>query len=119
MEIIYGLISGIVTALGMGGGTILILLLDNFKNLDTHLAKGINLLFYIPTALLSIYYFYKSNIIDYKKTKDIIFWGVIGAIVGSVLSFKFDSKQIKKFFGIFVLLIACFEIYNFFKNKKS
>lgn len=119
MEIFYGLISGIITSLGMGGGTILILLLNAFQNIDMHMAKGINLLFYIPTALCSIYYFYKEKIIDYKVSRNIIVSGIIGSILGSVLSFKFKSNVIKKIFGLFILFIAIYEVYLFFKNKKD
>ena len=39
-EIFFGAISGIVAALGMGGGTIFILLLGLFTNLEQHLIQG-------------------------------------------------------------------------------
>ena len=54
-EILFGLISGIVAALGMGGGTILILLLGIFTNLKQHLIQGTNLIFFIPTSIVAIY----------------------------------------------------------------
>ena len=119
MEIIYGVISGIVTALGMGGGTILILLLNIFTNLDTHLIQGINLMFFIPTAILTCVLNWKRNLIDFKISKKIIYSGIIGSILGSLLSFKIDNASLKKYFGIFLILIAIYEIYELILQYKS
>ena len=46
-EIIIGIVSGMVAALGMGGGTILILLLGIFTELKQHIIQGSNLIFFI------------------------------------------------------------------------
>ena len=53
-EVIFGIISGIVAATGMGGGTILILLLNLFANIEQHMIQGINLIFFITTSIVSI-----------------------------------------------------------------
>lgn len=115
-EIIIGCISGTVAALGMGGGTVLILLLGIFTNMNQHLIQGTNLIFFIPTSLTAIYMNIKNKNINYKKAYVIIFSGIIGSIIGSKLSFKIDSNAMKKYFGIFLLCIAIFEIYSFYKQ---
>ena len=45
LEILIGLISGIVTGIGMGGGTILIFLLTTFIGLEQHIAQATNLIY--------------------------------------------------------------------------
>ena len=45
IEVFIGILSGIVSSLGMGGGTILILLLTLFLGLDQKAAQGFNLIF--------------------------------------------------------------------------
>lgn len=117
-EILFGFISGIVAALGMGGGTILILLLGLFTNLKQHLIQGTNLIFFIPTSIVAIFMNVKNKNIDYKISLIIIISGIIGAIVGSKISFKIENNQLKKYFGIFLLFIAFFEIYSFFKQYR-
>ena len=117
-EIIIGCISGTVAALGMGGGTVLILLLGIFTNMNQHLIQGTNLIFFIPTSITAIYMNVKNKTIDYKISKVVIFSGIIGAFVGSRLSFKFESNDLKKYFGIFLLIIAIFEIYSLIKQYK-
>ena len=117
-EVIFGIISGIVAATGMGGGTILILLLNLFANIEQHMIQGINLIFFIPTSIVSIYMNVKNKTIDYEISKTIIFFGIIGAICGSFVSFKIDNQNLKKYFGIFLILIAILEICTFFKKYR-
>ena len=115
-EIIFGIISGTVAALGMGGGTILILLLSLFTTMEQHLIQGTNLIFFIPTSITAIFMNVKNKKINYKLSIFIIIFGIIGAILGSKLSFKIENKELKKYFGIFLLVIAFFESYSFFKQ---
>ena len=115
-EVIFGIVSGTVAALGMGGGTILIMLLNIFTQLNQHLIQGINLIFFIPTAIVAIYLNIKNKIVDYKISFIIIISGIIGAVVGANISFKINSQNLKKYFGYFLLLIAILETYQFFKK---
>lgn len=117
-ELLFGIISGTVAALGMGGGTILILLLSLFSNMNQHLVQGTNLLFFIPTSIIAIYMNIKKKTIDYNFSKIVIISGIIGAVIGSLLSFEIDSNSLKKYFGIFLIIISIFEIYSFFTQYK-
>lgn len=112
-EFIIGILSGIVSALGMGGGTILILLLGIFTNLEQHLVQGTNLIVFIPVSVIAILINIKNKKIDYKISFQIIIFGMIGAFIGSMLAFKFNNRILKKFFGIFLLIIGFLEICSF------
>ena len=112
-EFIIGTLSGIVSALGMGGGTILILLLGIFTNLEQHLVQGTNLIVFIPVSIIAILINIKNKKIDYKISFQIIIFGMIGAFIGSMLAFKFNNRILKKFFGIFLLIIGFLEICSF------
>lgn len=118
-EILIGLASGTVAALGMGGGTVLILLLGIFSSLNQHLIQGTNLIFFIPTSITAIYMNIKNKTINYKLAKIISFFGVVGAIVGSKLSFKINNEILRKYFGIFLIFIAILEIYSLIKEYKE
>lgn len=119
MQILFGIISGIVASLGMGGGTILILLLSLFTDFDQHIAQGTNLIFFIPTAITSGIINSKRKLLDKKIIIKYSILGGIGAIGGSILSSKIKSNSLRKFFGYFLLLIAFYEIYEFFKQYKK
>lgn len=66
VEVLSGVISGIVSGMGMGGGTILILILSLFLGLDQHVAQATNLVFFIPTSITSIIVNIKSKMINWK-----------------------------------------------------
>ena len=53
-EILMGLVSGIVSGTGMGGGTILIFLLTFIMGIEQHIAQATNLIFFIPTSIVAI-----------------------------------------------------------------
>ena len=81
LNILIGGISGIVSAMGMGGGTILILCLSLFLGKDQHIAQGANLVFFIPTSIVSIIINIKQKFIKWKTGITVSIFGIIGAII--------------------------------------
>ena len=79
IEALAGLIAGTISATGMGGGTILILILTMFLGIEQHSAQAINLVFFIPTAIVAIVINIKNRNIDFKASKLVICFGIIGA----------------------------------------
>ena len=116
LEIIFGIIAGIVTGLGMGGGTILILLLSVFMGLEQHIAQATNLVFFIPTSITAIISVIKNKLINWSIGIPITIFGVIGAIIGAQISMNMEVKILRKAFGIFLALIAIYESYSLIKK---
>ena len=119
-NVLIGVISGIVSGMGMGGGTILILCLSLFLGKEQHIAQGANLIFFIPTAIVSLIINIKQKLIKWKTGITVSIFGAIGAIIGAKISVSLNTNRLKLFFGIFLLCIAIFEIYSlFFKKEKK
>ena len=110
-EVIIGLISGIVGGLGMGGGTILILLLTIFSNVEQHIAQGTNVVFFIPTAIAAIIIFIKNKNIRFKIGLPICLWGLIGAYIGATIASNLDVGILRKCFGVLFFHIALYYSY--------
>lgn len=125
LETLIGFVSGIVSGTGMGGGTILILCLSIFLEINQKTAQATNLIFFIPTSIAAIYINMKQKNINIKLAKQIIFWGIIGTIIGALIAQKINVTVLKKMFGIFLTIIAIHEIYLlikeyiFYKNGKD
>lgn len=117
-EILIGIISGFVSGMGMGGGTILILCLSMFLGIEQHIAQATNLVFFIPTSIIAIIINIKQKYVDFKIAIPIAISGVVGAVIGAIYSSKTDVKMLKKYFGIFLGLIAFWEIYSLIKKYK-
>ena len=99
----------------MGGGTILILLLSIFLKLNQHVAQGVNLIFYIPTALTSVIVNLKNKNILWKEVYIVIAVGLIAAAISAQISSKMNVKMLRKLFGAFLIGIALYEIYSWYK----
>ncbi len=114
-EILIGLVSGIVSGTGMGGGTILIFLLSFLMGIEQHTAQATNLIFFIPTSIVAIMVNLKNKNIDMKLALFISIFGILGAIIGANISIHIDVGILRKCFGIFLAIIAINEIYSIFK----
>ena len=110
LEVLTGLISGIVSGTGMGGGTILILVLSVFIGIEQHTAQATNLIFFVPTSIAAIIIALKEKLIEWKTGRNIAVAGIIGAIIGSIIMSKLEVKLLRKCFAIFLAIIAIYEI---------
>ena len=113
----FGVLSGVVSGMGMGGGTILILCLSLFLGKNQHVAQGANLVFFIPTSIISIFMNLKQKLVKWKTGGIVAFFGAISALIGAKISVGLDTNRLKMYFGIFLLIIALIESFTFFKKK--
>ena len=116
LEILIGTVSGIVSGTGMGGGTILIFLLGTILGIEQHTAQATNLIFFIPTSIVAIIVNLKNKNIDIKLAIFISILGIIGAIIGAKLAILTDVRNLKKYFGYSLAVIALHEIYSLIKG---
>ncbi|MCI8760593.1 MAG: sulfite exporter TauE/SafE family protein [Clostridia bacterium] len=115
IEIAIGVLAGIVSGTGMGGGTILIFLLTFMLGIEQHVAQATNLIFFIPTAIVAIIVNLKNKNINIKLAILISVFGILGAIIGANISVHIDVQILKRCFGIFLAMITIHEIYSIFK----
>ena len=119
LEVLTGLISRIVSGTGMGGGTILILVLSVFIGIEQHTAQATNLIFFVPTSIAAIIIALKEKLIEWKTGRNIAVAGIVGAIIGSIIMSKLEVKLLRKCFAIFLAIIAIYEIYSLKKQYNS
>ena len=115
LEIVIGILSGIISAIGMGGGTILILLLVYTMQIEQHVAQASNLIFFILTAIIAIIINRKQNLLDLKTGLIVGGTGIVGAVIGSIISKNINDNILRKIFGIFLAIIVIYEIFSYIK----
>ena len=85
------------------------------------MAQGANLIFFVPTCIIAIIINLKN--INIKVAIPVIIAGIIGATIGAKLSVNMPIKELRRYFGIFLLLITIHEIYSlkkeYINNKKT
>ena len=116
LDIIAGIVSGILGAMGFGGGGILILYLTLYKDLPQATSQGINLLFFIPSAVLAIIFHIKNKLIDKKAALTYIAYGLIGVALGYLLLNRLDDKALRTIFAVMLISVGAKELL-FTKNK--
>lgn len=113
---IVSILSGIISGMGIGGGTILLPALVIFFNIKQQIAQSVNLLSFIPTAAVALINHVKNKNVEKKTALLLISGGLIGAIIGSILASNISSLFLRRMFGIYLLLMGFYEIFS--KAKK-
>ncbi|HEX2944877.1 MAG TPA: sulfite exporter TauE/SafE family protein [Clostridia bacterium] len=115
---LIGLAAGTISGMGMGGGAILIPALVLATNPEQHIAQSVNLLFFVPTAVIALVIHIKNKQIDFKMAWPIIISGLCGAFLGSLLAARLGGGQLKKLFGFFLLAMSIYEMFRKGKQEK-
>ena len=104
-------------------GSILIILLTAFMGVEQHIAQATNLIFFIPTAIISIIVHFKNQNVETKVGKSLLLPVIVGSAVGALLSLRLQTQKLKKYFGIFLLAVGILEmiltIKKIIKNRKG
>ena len=110
----------------MGGGTLLIPLLTIFLSVEQKTAQGINLIAFLPMAIVALIIHCKNKMVSFKDILWIIIPGVVASVSFSFLASSLDNKVLGFMFGIFLILIAvyegielAFDIKQVLKDKKK
>lgn len=98
-----GFAAGILSAWGIGGGTLLLMLMTLFLGVDAELARGINLLYFLPTAAAGVYGHCKNGYLDKAVLRAAIPLGTLCALAAALAATSFDAEVLQKPFGLFLL----------------
>lgn len=113
---LVGFCAGIISGMGIGGGTILIPALLFLTDITQQQAQGVNLIYFIPTAITALITHQKKGNLDWKTAKPLAVLGLAGAVAGAFLAVSLESELLRKIFGGFLFLMGLSEI---FKKKKD
>lgn len=116
---IAAFLSGLLGSMGFGGGSVLIIYLTLFANTDQLTAQGINLLFFIPCAILSVIINIKNKLVKYKVGAYLILGGAVGIAVGAFAVEPIDKSLLSKLFGGFIFIIGLITLFQKPKTKNK
>lgn len=114
--VLAGLLTGILSGFGVGGGTLLLVYMTLIAGLDQQLAQGINLLYFLPAGLMAMPAHIKNGYIEKKSLLPAIGAGLICAALGAWFATAVNTGLLRKCFGIFLILIGIWELFK--KEKK-
>ena len=108
-----GFFVGILTGLvGVGGGFLIVPALVMLVGLPMHAAIGTSLLVIAMNAMAGLWGYANHVSIDLNLTAIVTGGAILGAIVGGALSKQVSATVLRRLFGIFVILIAGYVLYQ-------
>lgn len=116
---IAGFLSGLIGAMGMGGGGVLLIYLTVFASVPQLKAQGINLLAFLPTGVLAtVTYVIKKQIV--WKTV-FLMWcgGAVASAAGYFLAKIIKVTLLSKIFAVFLIGFGIYQLVIPDRNKKS
>lgn len=117
VALVVGSALGFLAGLGVGGGSLLILWLTLAVQMDYPQARFINLLFFIPAAVISSLFRWKQGSLNLKKVLPGILAGCVAAAICTWLGSRIETDLLKKFFGGLLLLTGVRELLYKQKSK--
>ncbi len=117
VAMVVGLLTGIISGFGIGGGSLLVLYLTAVAGVEQYSAAGINLLYFLacaPAALISH--------IRHKRVQwQAVLWCTVTGVATSALTAWFAAEiptdLLRRLFGVLLLYIGCKELFS--KSKRS
>ena len=119
LPLLTGLATGILSARGVGGGTLLLLCMTLFLGVDHRVAQAINLLFFLPTAASGLVLHQKNGYLDISVWKTAAWPAALSALLTSWAAMQVDVALLRKPFGIFLLYTGLSTLWKEWKNRAA
>ena len=117
VAVFVGILLGFLSGLGIGGGSLLMVWLTALLGWSIPDARAVNLLFFLPSALISCIIRCRNRNLNWKAVVPAIVSGCIFAAAGSVIGSKVNTEILKKLFGILLILAGAREL--FYRDRKA
>ena len=109
---VSGIAAGVLGGMGMGCGTILIPLLSIFFNVGQKEAQAINLVAFIPMAIVSLAIHIKNKRVKKEGLLWIIVPAVLTSVGGGFAAQAVNGEVLKRIFGGFLLLLSVVQFFS-------
>jgi len=110
VKLLVGTVLGFLTGLGIGGGSLLILWLTIVMEMPQAVARGINLLFFLPAAAVACCFRWKQGKLQLAKILPAVISGTVTAVIFSLIGMRIRTDMLKTFFGILLLFTGIREL---------
>lgn len=117
--IISSFLAGLLGSMGFGGGSVLIIYLVSFLGIAQKQAQGINLLFFIPCAIVSVISYKKQGITDFRRILPTIAFSILGTVIGFIALDFIPTQLLSRFFGAGLLIMGLAELFRRSEQKEE
>ena len=108
--LLAGAACGVLSAFGVGGGSLLLIYMTSFAGLSQTAAQGINLLYFLPTAGAALPTHFRNGYVEKAALAPAILAGLAGTALAAWAATSLDAQVLRRCFGVFLLLIGLREL---------
>lgn len=109
-SVLIGTVLGFLTGLGTGGGSLLVLWLTLVLEMDPAQARLVNLMFFLPSAVIASAIRWFRGGIPFKKIWLPALSGCGAAAILALIGQKIDTGNLQKLFGVLLIFIGLREL---------
>lgn len=117
MSVLAGILCGILSGFGIGGGSLLMVWMTAAMGMDQKIAQGINLLYFLPTAAAALIFHIRSKVICWQAVIPAAVFGCVTAGLSAWLAASMDVHVLRRLFGGFLIVVGVTEFFK--KSGKS
>ena len=107
---IVGVLCGIISGFGIGGGSLLMVWMTAALSMDLRTAQAINLMYFVPTSITALYSHIKNKMICWHIVIPAVIAGCITGALSSLCAGNIDITILKKLFGGYLCIIGIKEL---------
>lgn len=106
IPLLVGCGTGILSSWGVGGGTLLLLIMTLVLGVPAADAMAVNLLYFLPTAGMGLLQHKKNGLLERDVLRTAAPWGAAAAVAAALTATAVDVELLRRPFGVYLLLAA-------------
>lgn len=110
ISVLIGTLCGVVSGLGIGGGSLLMIWLTAVLAMEQRAAQGINLLYFLPTAVAGLFFHAKNKLVRWDLVLPAAVGGCLTAAGAAWLAQVVEVALLRKGFGAFLIVVGILEL---------
>lgn len=119
LPFIVGTLTGVLSGLGVGGGSLLLIYLTTFAGIAQQEAQAINLVYFLPAAVTALPSHVKNGFVEKSTVLPAVLMGLACSGIAAWISNGMDVELLRKLFGCFLLVIGLSELLRKSPDQKK
>lgn len=110
--------AGILSAWGVGGGTLLLLVMTLVLDVPPEQAAAVNLLYFLPTGGMGLVSHWRGGMLRWDVLRRAVPWGVAAAVCGALAASVVEMDVLRRPFGVYLLLAGAGSLREWWRERK-
>ena len=107
-----GAAAGVLSAFGIGGGSLLLIYMTTLGGVEQKAAQGVNLLYFLPTAGAALPSHFRNDMVERGVLFPAITAGLAATAAAAWAATALQTDILRKCFGVFLLVVGTQQLFG-------